>query len=51
MNELLAKLLAKLGITVPENGQVSDEQSKQALDALDEALAKSKKDRSNLLLH
>ena len=43
MNELLAKLLAKLGITVPENGQVSDEQSKQALDALDEALAKSKK--------
>ena len=43
MNELLAKLLAKLGITVPENGQVSDEQSKQAIDALDEALVKSKK--------
>jgi phage I-like protein len=43
MNELLAKLLAKLGITVPDNGQVSEEQSKQAIDALDEALAKSKK--------
>ncbi|ACQ92371.1 I protein [Tolumonas auensis DSM 9187] len=43
MNELLAKLLAKLGISAPENGQVSEDQAKQALDALDEALNKSKK--------
>ena len=43
MNELLAKLLAKLGISVPETGQVSEDQAKQALDALDEALNKSKK--------
>ena len=43
MNELLAKLLAKLGISVPENGQVSEDQAKQALDALEEALNKSKK--------
>ncbi len=43
MNELLAKLLAKLGISAPENGQVSEDQAKQALDTLDEALNKSKK--------
>ena len=43
MNELLAKLLAKLGITVPENGQVSDDQAKQAMDALDELQSKCQK--------
>ena len=43
MNELLAKLLAKLGITVPENGQVSDDQAKQALSVLDDCLEKGKK--------
>lgn len=43
MNELLAKLLAKLGITVSGDGQVSADQAKQAMDALDELQSKCQK--------
>jgi len=43
MNELLAKLLAKLGISVSADGQVSEEQAKQAMDALEELQGKAKK--------
>ena len=43
MNELLAKLLAKLGISVSADGQVSEEQAKQAMDALEELQKQSEK--------
>lgn len=43
MNELLKKLLAKLGIEVPADGQLTGEQETAALSALDAALDKSKK--------
>ena len=43
MNELLAKLLAKLGISVSDAGQVSEDQAKQAMDALDELQSKCQK--------
>ena len=43
MNELLKKLLAKLGTEVPADGQLTGEQETAALSALDAALDKSKK--------
>jgi phage I-like protein len=43
MNELLKKLLAKLGIEVPADGQLTGEQETAALSALDAALTKSEK--------
>ena len=43
MNELLKKLLAKLGIEVPADGQLTGEQETAALSALEAALDKSKK--------
>ena len=35
MNETLRKLLARLGVTVPENADITDEQATAALTALD----------------
>lgn len=35
MNETLRKLLARLGVTVPENADITDEQASAALSALD----------------
>ena len=42
MNEWLKQLLARLGIDVPDGGQLSNEQGLAALSALDVALAKAK---------